>query len=79
MLEHATGTVSFFQAMAPILIANVLTLAFVYSFAKIHQKELAGGSPDLSVADRARFLFHALRALHLGHLSLQTINPLCSR
>ena len=42
MLEHATGTVAFFQAMAPILIANVLTVTFVYCFAKIHQKELAG-------------------------------------
>jgi heme/copper-type cytochrome/quinol oxidase subunit 2 len=41
MLEHATDTVSFFQAMAPILIANVLTVTFVYCFAKIHQKELA--------------------------------------
>ena len=42
MLKHATGTVAFFQAMAPILIANVLTVTFVYCFAKIHQKELAG-------------------------------------
>ena len=42
MLQHATGTVSFFQAMVPILIANVLTVTFVYCFAKIHQKELAG-------------------------------------
>ena len=42
MLEHATSTVSFFQAMAPLLIANVLTVTFVYCFAKIHQKELAG-------------------------------------
>ena len=42
MLEHAAGTVSFFQAMAPVLIANVLTVAFVYAFAKIHQKELTG-------------------------------------
>jgi hypothetical protein len=42
MLQHATDTVSFFQAMAPILIANVLTVTFVYCFAKIHQKELAG-------------------------------------
>ena len=41
-MEHATGTVSFFQAMVPILIANVLTVTFVYCFAKIHQKELAG-------------------------------------
>jgi hypothetical protein len=36
MLEHATGTVSFFQAMAPLLIANVLTVTFVYCFPKIH-------------------------------------------
>jgi hypothetical protein len=41
-LEHVTGTASFFQAMAPVLIANVLTIAFVSSFAKIHQKEVAG-------------------------------------
>ena len=42
MLEHASGTASFFQAMAPVLVANVLTVAFVYSFVKIHQKELTG-------------------------------------
>ena len=41
-MEHATGTVSFFYTMAPILIANVLTVTFVYCFAKIHQKELTG-------------------------------------
>jgi hypothetical protein len=29
---------SFFDAMAPILIANVLTVAFVYALSKIHQK-----------------------------------------
>ena len=29
MLEQASGTPSFFQAMAPVLIANVLTVAFV--------------------------------------------------
>jgi hypothetical protein len=40
MLEHVSGTGSFFQAMAPVLIANVLTVAFVYSFAKTAQKEL---------------------------------------
>ena len=39
-MEHAYGTVAFFQAMAPILTANVLTVAFVYCFTKIHQKEL---------------------------------------
>ncbi|MGB0058453.1 MAG: hypothetical protein WBQ20_17220, partial [Methyloceanibacter sp.] len=32
----------FFQAMAPLLIANVLMVTFVYCFSKIHQKELAG-------------------------------------
>jgi hypothetical protein len=37
MLEHASDTASFFRAMAPVLIANVLTVAFVYSFVKIHQ------------------------------------------
>ena len=41
-MQHITGTASFFHAMAPILIANVLTVAFVCSFVKIHQKELAG-------------------------------------
>lgn len=53
MLEHATGTVSFFQAMAPILIANVLTV--VYCFAKIRRR--GRGSPELSVADRLVLLF----------------------
>jgi hypothetical protein len=41
-MEHAPGTVAFFQAMAPVLIANVLTAAFVYSFAKIQQKGARG-------------------------------------
>ena len=40
-MEHAPGTVAFFQAMAPVLIANILTVTVVYCFAKIHQKELA--------------------------------------
>ena len=54
-MEHAPGTVAFFQAMAPVLIANVLTVAFVYSFAKIQQKGArgrGGRSPHLYVADR---------------------------
>ena len=42
MVEHAIGTVAFFQAMAPVLIANVLTVAFVYCFAKIEQKKRKG-------------------------------------
>ena len=42
MLEHATRTASFFREMVPVLIANVLTVAFIYSFAKIRQKELIG-------------------------------------
>jgi len=41
-MEHAGGTIAFFQEMAPILIANVLTVTFVYCFAKVHQKELKG-------------------------------------
>jgi len=41
-MEHDHGTVAFFQAMAPVLVANVLTVAFVYCFAKVHQKELRG-------------------------------------
>lgn len=36
-MEHANGTVAFFQTMAPILIANALTVVLVYSFAKVHQ------------------------------------------
>jgi hypothetical protein len=38
MVEHASGTVAFFHVKAPVLIANVLTVAFVYCFAKIHQR-----------------------------------------
>ena len=41
-MEHANGTVAFFQAMAPILIANALTVVLVYCFAKVHQQELKG-------------------------------------
>ena len=41
-MEHVDGTIAFFQAMAPILMANMLTVALVYSFAKVHQKELKG-------------------------------------
>jgi hypothetical protein len=42
MVQHVSGTVAFFKAMAPVLIANVLTVTFVYCFAKISQKELKG-------------------------------------
>ena len=41
-MENANGTVVFFQAMAPILIANALTVLLVYCFAKVHQQELKG-------------------------------------
>ena len=41
-LDHMSGTESFFQAMAPVLIANVLTVTFVYCFTKISQKDLMG-------------------------------------
>jgi hypothetical protein len=33
MVGHADGTVVFFRAMAPVLIANVLTVTFVSCFA----------------------------------------------
>jgi hypothetical protein len=49
MVGHADGTVVFFQAMAPVLIANVLTVTFVYCFAEIHQKELAQGGKVASL------------------------------
>ena len=42
MVEHATGTVAFFQAMAPILSPTYSTVAFVYCFAKVHEQELKG-------------------------------------
>lgn len=62
--------------MAPVLIANVLTVTFVYCFAEIHQKELAqegGRSPHLSLANRSHFLVYALWAPHLGRLSIQKV------
>lgn len=36
------GTQSFFQALAPALIANVLTVVFVYCFAEIGRQERSG-------------------------------------
>ena len=37
-----SGTAAFFHAMAPALIANVLTVAFVYCFAVINKQERSG-------------------------------------
>jgi hypothetical protein len=37
-----SGTTPFFHAMAPVLVANILTVAFVYAFVKIDQKERSG-------------------------------------
>jgi hypothetical protein len=42
MVQNISGTVAFFNAMAPVLIANVLTVTFVYCFAKISQLEERG-------------------------------------
>ena len=42
MVQEISGTVAFFQAMAPIPSANILTVTFVYSFVKITQNELRG-------------------------------------
>jgi hypothetical protein len=47
MVQQISGTVAFFKAMAPVLIANVLTVTFVYCFAKISQKELKGAEEGL--------------------------------
>jgi len=37
VVQQINGTVAFFKAMTPVLIANVLTVTFVYCFAKISQ------------------------------------------
>ena len=42
VVQQISGTVGFFKAMAPVLIANILTVTFVYCFAKIGQKEREG-------------------------------------
>jgi hypothetical protein len=42
MVQQISGTVAFFKAMAPVLIANVLTVTFVYCFAKVSQQEQKG-------------------------------------
>ena len=42
IVQQVSGTVAFFKEMAPILTANVLTVTFVYCFARISQKELKG-------------------------------------
>jgi hypothetical protein len=47
MVQHISGTV-FFKAMAPVLIANVLTVIFVYCFAKISQLEQKGVASPIS-------------------------------
>jgi ABC-type Fe3+ transport system permease subunit len=41
------GTASFFQALAPALTANVLTVVFVYCVAMISQQERRGGEAPL--------------------------------
>lgn len=47
MVQQISGTVAFFKAMAPLLIANVLTITFVYCFAKVSQKERRGQQEKL--------------------------------
>lgn len=41
-MQQISGTVAFFKAMTPVLIANVLTVTFVYCFAKISRLERGG-------------------------------------
>jgi hypothetical protein len=62
--------VAFFKAMESVLIANVLTVTFVYCFAKISQLEQTGeqeGRLTYLWSDNPRLLVYALRALCLGH------------
>ena len=42
IVQQVTGNVAFFKALAPLLMANLLTVTFVYCFAKISQKEREG-------------------------------------
>jgi hypothetical protein len=42
IVQQISGTVAFFKAMTPVLVANVLTVTFVYCFAKITQLEQKG-------------------------------------
>ena len=42
MVEHASGTVAFFHAMAPVLLASRVDRRLRLLLRKIHQKELAG-------------------------------------
>ena len=41
-LPSISGTASFFHALAPVLVANILTVVFVYCFATINQQEQRG-------------------------------------
>jgi hypothetical protein len=41
-ISTTTETVSFFHALAPALMANILTVVFVYCFAMINQREKRG-------------------------------------
>ena len=64
VVRRISGTVDFFKAMSPILFANLLTVAFVYCFAKISQKERNGeeeGELHLPLAARPRVPVYALR------------------
>ena len=42
VLKPMAETALFFHAIAPVLVANVLTVAFVYASVKINQKEWSG-------------------------------------
>lgn len=66
MLEHATDTVSFFQAMAPVLIANVLTVAFSRENSSKGTQGRGRRTADLFVARHPRLLIHAVRPLRVG-------------
>jgi hypothetical protein len=63
VVQQISGTVDFFKAMSPILFANLLTVTFIYCFAKITQLEQKGeeeGTSHLPLAARSRFMLYGL-------------------
>jgi hypothetical protein len=47
-ISTTTETVSFFHALAPALVANILPVVFVYCFAMINQREKRGDEGRLT-------------------------------
>jgi hypothetical protein len=79
VVQQITGSVAFFKTMAPILIANILTVTFVYCFVRISQNRTQArgrGYPHIPLADRRRLPIHVVRAVCLGRASVQNRTPI---